>query len=487
MLAAALGCMRASGRYNAAVNKPRVLPQPKTLGMLLLLAVLPASLPSAAQDVTGDIRPAPYQTAWQDLEFGVIIHFSTNTFLNQEWGDGTASPSVFNPTAFNPDQWMEAIRASGAKYVVLVAKHHDGFCLWPTAQTSYSVKSSPWRDGKGDVVGEVARAARKYGLKFGVYLSPWDRHDPRYNDAAAYDRYYNAELSKLAQNYGGLVEFWLDGAGSAGHVYDFRKIVETLRTYQPNTVVFADTGLFEFGDARWVGNEAGVVNYENWNVIDRHGYLRWRPVEADTPLRRNHWFWHPHDENSLKSLDELLATYDQTVGRGAQLMLGVAPDDRGLLPDSDAARLREFGDALRKRAEHNLSLQHAPAAEEQAAALDGDPDTFWSAPAGSHHAVLEVNFDHPVTFDHAVTMEWLNDGQHVQKYDIEIWNEKTQKWSAIASGQAIGHKKIDAFPAVTARRVRLRILSSTSQAHIREFQLYRWQEPNEDRGSEAPQ
>lgn len=476
----ASGRLSAAGRYNAAVTIPRFLLKTKNLGLLLSIAVLSASLPASAQDITGDIRPAPYQTAWQDLEFGVIIHFSTNTFLNQEWGDGTASPSVFNPTAFNPDQWMEAIRAAGAEYVVLVAKHHDGFCLWPTAQTSYSVKSTPWRNGKRDVVGDVARSARKYGLKFGVYLSPWDRHDPRYNDTAAYDRYYNAELSELAQNYGDLVEFWLDGAGSAGHIYDFRKIVETLRTYQPNTVVFADTGLFEFGDARWVGNEAGVVNYENWNVIDRHGYLRWRPVEADTPLRRNHWFWHPDDEASLQSLNELLTLYDQTVGRGAQLMLGIAPDKRGLLPDSDVARLREFGDALRKRAEHNLSLQHAPTSPEQAAALDGDPDTFWSAPSGSHHAVLDVSFDHPVTFDHAVTMEWLNDGQHIQKYAIQIWNEQTRKWTVIASGQAIGHKKNDSFAPVTARRVRLSILSCTSEARIREFQLFRWNELKED-------
>ncbi len=172
----------------------------------------------------------------------MILHFSTNTFLDREWGDGTASPSVFNPAQFDPDQWMQAIRASGAKYVVLVAKHHDGFCLWPTQQTDYSVRSSPWKDGKGDVVGDVARAARKYGLRFGVYLSPWDRHEPKYKDSAAYDAYYNAELEELASSYGDLVEFWLDGAGSAGHVYNFPKIIETLRTYQPNTVVFADTG-----------------------------------------------------------------------------------------------------------------------------------------------------------------------------------------------------------------------------------------------------
>ncbi len=290
-----------------------------------------------------EVKPSPQQVAWQDLEFGVIVHFSTNTFLDREWGDGTASPAVFNPTNFDPDQWMKAIKASGAKYVVLVAKHHDGFCLWPTEQTDYSVKASPWRDGKGDVVGDVARSARKFGLKFGVYLSPWDRHDPRYANPEAYDKYYLSELEELAQRYGDLVEFWLDGAGSAGHVYNFPKIIETLRTYQPNTIVFADTGLFEYGDARWVGTESGRVDYENWNVIDRHGYLRWRPIEADTPLRKLHWFWHPHDEASLKSLGDLTTIYEETVGRGAQLMLGLAPDTQGLLPDSDVAPPQRIG------------------------------------------------------------------------------------------------------------------------------------------------
>ena len=448
------------------------------LGTSLFALMACAVLTSAAQDSAGDIRPAPYQVAWQDLEFGVILHFSTNTFLDREWGDGTASPAVFNPTQFDPDQWMKAIHDSGAKYVVLIAKHHDGFCLWPTQQTNYSVKSSPWKGGNGDVVGDVARAARKYGLKFGVYLSPWDRHEPRYKDSAEYDKYYNAELEELAQNYGDLVEFWLDGAGSAGHIYDFKKIIETLRTYQPNTVVFADTGLFEYGDARWVGNEAGIVDYENWNVIDRHGYRRWRPVEADTPLRNLHWFWHPNDEASLKSLDALLSTYDKTVGRGAQLMLGVAPDNRGLLPDSDVKRLEELGAAVRKRSESNLVLHRDRASVGFEAALDGDPGTFWSAPAGSHNAVVEVDFDKPVNFDHAVTMEWLNDGQHIQKYAIEIWSESDKAWKRIAEGQAIGHKKIDQFPAVTARRVRLNILSSTSEAHIREFQLYDWSHLN---------
>jgi len=421
-----------------------------------------------------DVKPTAQQTAWQDLEFGVILHFSTNTFLDREWGDGTADPTVFNPTSFDPDQWMKAIRDSGAKYVVLVAKHHDGFCLWPTGQTSYSIKSSPFQNGKGDIVGDVARSARKFGLQFGVYLSPWDRHDPRYKDSVAYDDYYQAELSELASNYGDLVEFWLDGAGSAGHVYNFPRIIETLRTYQPNTIVFADTGLFEYGDARWVGNESGLVSYENWNVIDRHGYLRWRPVEADTPLRKEHWFWHPNDEASVKSLNELLTTYDQTVGHGAQLMLGLAPDRRGLLPDSDVARLEEFGKALQARYSHNLALGHTTTTTEVAAALDGNHDTVWSAPAGSHHAMLEVSFPTPVTFNRAVTMEWLNDGQRIQKYSIDIWTGNA--WKTVTTAQAIGHKKIDIFPTVTAGKVRLNILSSTDAAQIREFQIYNIEE-----------
>lgn len=417
-----------------------------------------------------EMKPSPQQTEWQDLELGAIIHFGPNTFMDREWGDGTADPKVFNPTEFDPEQWMQALQAAGIKYVVFVAKHHDGFCLWPTAQTDYSVKSSLWENGKGDVVGRVERAARKYGMKFGVYLSPWDRHEPRYNNSAEYDKYYTAELDELAQNYGQLEEFWLDGAGSGGHVYNFPRIVEELRMLQPNTLVFADTALFEYGDVRWVGNEEGIISYENWNVIDRHGYLRWRPVEADTPLRKNHWFWHPNDESSLKSVSDLLSTYEQTVGHGGQLMLGIAPDRRGLLPETDVQRLKEFGAAVRTIYGNNLVAKHGGATSDQDKALDGNLDTFWSAPAGSHQAVLSVNFDKPITFNCALMMEWLNDGQHVQKYSIEIL--KDGKRVEVSRGQAIGHKKIDRFPAVTASQVRLNILSSTSEAHIREFQLF---------------
>lgn len=237
---------------------------------------------SLAQNFT-DVKPSPQQVAWQDLEIGAIIHFGPNTFMDREWGDGTADPSVFNPTSVDPEQWMQAAKAAGIKYVVFVAKHHDGFCLWPTAKTQYSIKSSPWKAGQGDLVHDVAAAARKYGLKFGIYLSPWDRHEPSYKDSAAYDGYYLAQLNELVANYGELVEFWLDGAGSAGHVYDFDRYVDNLRVYQPNTLVFADAALLKYGDIRWVGNEDGSAPEENWDVLDLRGYLRYRPAEADTP------------------------------------------------------------------------------------------------------------------------------------------------------------------------------------------------------------
>ena len=445
------------------------LSAPKTI---LGLCIFTAIRLMAAQSFP-DLKPSPQQVEWQDLEMGAIVHFGPNTFMDREWGDGTADPKTFNPTQFDPEQWMRALQAAGIRYVIFVAKHHDGFCLWPSGQTDYSVKSSPWENGNGNVVKRVELAARKYGLKFGVYLSPWDRHEPRYSNSAEYDKYYSTQLDELAQGYGELEEFWLDGAGSGGHVYNFPRIIEELRTYQPNTLVFADVGLFEYGDIRWVGNEIGVIPYENWNVIDRHGYLRWRPVEADTPLRKNHWFWHPDDEASLKSTGELVSLYEQSVGRGGQLVLGIAPDRRGLLPDADVQRLRDFGDALHRRFGTNLVSSHIRTAPELERALDSDPDTFWTAPAGANRGTIEITFAKPIVFDRALTMEWLSEGQHIEDYAVEVYRQG--KWVVVAQGRAIGHKKIDAFPPSTASRVRLNIIAASGKFAIREFQLYNTQ------------
>lgn len=445
----------------------------KRIARTVLAAAMALAIfsPAAAQSAA-DLKPSPQQVHWQDLEFGVIVHFGTNTFLDREWGDGTADPKVFNPDHVDAAQWARASRAAGARYMVMVAKHHDGFALFPTAQSDYSVKSSPWLGGKGDLVRLASDAARAQGLEFGVYLSPWDRHEPRYKQPQAYDEYYRAQVEELAQHYGPLVEWWLDGAGSAGHVYDFARYIETLRTYQPNAMVFADTGLFEYGDLRWVGQEDGYIRGENWNVIDRHGYLRWRPVEVDTPLHDLHWFWHPNDEATLKSVAKLVDIWENSVGRGGQLMLGIAPDRHGQLPAADVARLEAFGEALRERYGDaaNLARHHVRTDENTEAALDGDKATFWTAPAGSRHATLEVDFGRPLTFDRTLSMEWLDDGQHVRKYAIEVFENGA--WRAVAGAEAIGHMKIDVFPRVTAQRIRLNILSSVGQASIREFQVF---------------
>ncbi|XQA79415.1 alpha-L-fucosidase [Xanthomonas sacchari] len=228
--------------------------------------------------------------------------------------------------------------------------------------------------------------------------------------------------------------------------------------------------MFEYGDVRWVGNEAGVIEGENWNAIDRHGDLRWRPVEVDTPLHKLQWFWHPNSDQTLKSVDELVQIWEDSVGRGGQLVLGIAPDKRGLLPEADVKRLEEMGQALQARygADRNLVRGRLKSDDSIAAAVDGDRDTFRSAPDGSHHATLELQFKQPVTFDTALSMEWLNDGQLVQKYAVEVFRDGA--WVKVA--QAIGHMKIDHFPTVTASCVRLNILSSVDAAHIREFQLF---------------
>jgi alpha-L-fucosidase len=437
------------------------------LGLLLLCP--PLTFPQNFSDV----RPSPQQSEWQDLEVGVLIHFGLNTFTNQEWGDGTVDPKVFNPSQLDPEQWALAAQAAGAKYLILVAKHHDGFCLFPSRRTKYGVESSPWKNGKGDLVKEVAEACRKHGLKFGVYLSPWDRHELTYKINVAYDRFYDTQLEELVTRYGEIEELWLDGAGSEGHIYNFEKYLRTLRTYQPNTLIFADVGFLAWGDIRWVGNEDGVAREDNWNVVDRLGYLRWRPAECDTPLREEHWFWHPHDEKSLKSLSKLLDIYHQSVGRGAQLVLGLAPDDRGLLPDSDVARLRDFGETIQRLYSNNLARKgtfSASAGDDAGRAFDGDPDTFWSAPADTHSATLEVSFPKPISFDRTVIMEWLNAGQRIQKYDLQAWDGK--EWRTLLAGTTIGHKKIDIFPKTTATRVRLRILMASDSPHIREFQIF---------------
>ncbi len=449
-----------------------------------LLSALCFLLPALGQSFSqnfAEIKPTPQQAEWQDLEMGVIIHFGLNTFTDKEVGNGTVDPSIFNPQHLDPEQWVLAAKAAGAKYVIMVAKHHDGFCLFPSQWTRYSVESSPWKNGKGDLVKEVSEVCRKHGMKLGIYLSPYDAHEPSYKYREPYDFHYNAQVDELASRYGEIMQLWLDGAYSEGHLYNFEQYAETLRTYQPNAVIFgdfSDAGMMPWGDTRWVGNEEGVAPEENWNVVDRHGYVRWRPAECDTPLHEANWFWHPNDEKSLKSLSKLVEIYHQSVGRGCQLVLGLAPDDRGLLPESDVAQLREFGETIHKLYANNLAGKGVFRAEpggDPRLAFDDDPDTFWSAPANSRKGLLEVSFPQPISLDRTVVMEWLNVGQRIQKYDIQAWDGKS--WQTLHAGTSIGHKKIDIFPRTTATRVRLRILMAADSPNIREFQIYDGSEP----------
>lgn len=399
-----------------------------------------------------DVRPSPQQIAWQQLEIGVLVHFGTNTFLDREWGDGTASPEVFNPASLDAGQWVKAAKAAGAAYLIMVAKHHDGFCLWPSRQTKYNVAASPY---KKDVLREVSDACENHGLKFGVYLSPWDRHEPRYQDNKAYDDFYARQITELASRYGPITEFWLDGAGSEGHVYDFRRYIRQLRTYQPNALIFAALDLLPYADIRWAGNEAGHAPEENWNVIDGYEVLRWRPAEADTPLRKGHWFWHPNSESRLKTLDELIETYHKTVGRGAQLVLGLAPDDRGLLPDVDVKRLGEFGAWLRR-------TYGKPVNGRVGAAADGNPETY------GEPAIL--NLPPGSRIDRAVTREYLADGQRVRRYRIDV--RQGSEWKTVARGSTIGNKKIDLFEPVAADAVAVVVEAQLAAARIAEFNVY---------------
>jgi alpha-L-fucosidase len=372
------------------------------------------------------LSPSAGQLAWQRQELGVFFHFGPNSFAGLEWSDGTLSPESFNPVDLDARQWVAAAVEAGAKYVILTAKHHDGFCLWPTATTDYSVASSPWRGGKGDVVAEVAVAAEEFGVDLGLYLSPWDRNAACYSDPAAYDAFYQAQLRELCTRYGRLSELWFDGAGSQGRSYDWHGIGAVIAETQPQAMIF------NMGDPtiRWVGNEDGlaadpveyVVNetdFSQYTVettkLDQALYL---PPECDVSIRRG-WFWADHDQP--KSLDHLLAIYYRSIGMGANLLLNLPPDNRGLLPEEDIARLREWRSELDRR--------FASPIEAQISKIESTQDSVtWQA-----------DFAHRVRLDHVVLSEDFSDGQRVRSHSVHADDQQ------IAAGQTIGNKRIHLF------------------------------------------
>ncbi|WP_423803037.1 alpha-L-fucosidase [Paenibacillus pseudetheri] len=404
------------------------------------------------------VVPSAQQLQWQDFEMGMFCHFGINTFCNQEWGEGLDSPALFNPTSLDTGQWVRTAKEAGFRYFVLTAKHHDGFCLWPTKTTDYSVKSSPWKDGQGDVVKECAEACREAGLGFGIYLSPWDRHEPCYADPGAYNDFYIAQLTELLTNYGPLVELWFDGAGSEGREYDWRRIVDIVKEYQPGAMMFnmgAPT-------IRWVGNEDGTAPYPCWNEAESarasmftQEMLQWLPdtpnwvpAECDVPIRKKHWFWHPNDESSLKSLEHLMDVYERSVGHGCTLLLNVAPDNRGLFPDSDVDRVQEFGAEIRRRFSYPLAQT----------AGEGD--------------CLLLKLPGEQTVHYAVIMEDIAHGERILAYVLEAWSENKEQWTEVVRGSAIGHKKIDRLEGIDASQIRLRCLESVYRPIIRSFSVY---------------
>lgn len=446
--------------------------------------------------------PSPRQLAWQGMEFYGFVHFTVNTFTDREWGYGDESPAVFNPTALDARQWARTAKEAGMAGLVLTAKHHDGFCLWPSKWTEHSVKHAPWKDGKGDVVREMREACDEFGLKMGLYLSPWDRNHAGYG-TPAYVSYYQHQLEELLTGYGELFEVWFDGAnGGDGYYggarehrtidrrtyYQFPTLWEMVRTHQPNAVMFSDAG----PDIRWVGNEAGYAGVTCWGKIDPEGIFVgevddlsrlgrgdadgsvWRPAEVDVSLPAG-WFYHPHEEP--KSVERLLDTYLASVGRGCNLHLNLPPDRRGLIPERDVARLREFRAALDAIFTRDVAAgQPAEATSTRGPACaarcvtDGNPETYWAAEDDVRAAEIEVALAEPGQV-HAIRIEeHIALGQRIEAFAVDV--RHGNQWLEMAVGTTIGARRILRLPPFWGDRVRVRILAAQACPVLQRIAVY---------------
>jgi len=429
------------------------------------------------------VKPTPQQLAWQEAELTMFLHFGVNTFTDREWGEGTEDPAIFNPVDLDTRQWVQVAKDAGFRYMLLTAKHHDGFCLFPSKYTEHSVKNSPWKDGKGDVVGELADSCREAGLKLGLYLSPWDRHEPSYGNSPVYNEHFRNQLTELLTNYGDVAEVWFDGACGEGpngkkQEYDWPSYYKLIRKLQPDAVI-AISG----PDIRWVGNEDGFARETEWSVQDASPSMHpgvegkvWYPAECDVSIRPG-WFWHKSQDEQVKPLEHLLDIYYKSVGRNSVLLLNVPPNDSGLFADSDVQRLKEFRSVLDqtfavdfadgKTATADSAGDNCPASN----AIDGQLDTCWKPAGDGITGTLEVDLGESVTFNVSMVKEYIPLGQRVEEYSIEAWDG--QAWKPIAKGTTIGHKKLDCLPDITAGKVRLTIHQSQGPPLIRKFGLYR--------------
>jgi alpha-L-fucosidase len=439
------------------------------------------------------------------MEFYGFLHFNMNTFTDKEWGYGDESEALFNPTAFNADQIVRTAAEGGMKGLILTCKHHDGFCLWPSRFTEHSVKNSPWQAGRGDVVKAISDACRAHGLKFGVYLSPWDRNRKDYG-SPAYIEYYRNQLRELLTGYGPLFEIWFDGAnGGEGYYggarekrtidrrtyYDWPTTWELARQLQPDACLFSDSG----PDVRWVGNEKGLAADTCWSTLNREDFApgqaderrlgrgdrpgtHWVPAECDVSIRPR-WFYHTNDDANVTSPQQLFELYCGSVGRGASLLLNLAPDRRGQIPEKDVRTLRAFRRLLNVTFGCDLAQKAIPVASNVRGhdgrfgahnVLDGKRDTYWATDDGVTNADLVLNFARPVAFGIVRLREYLLLGQRVTAFALDEWQEGT--WAEFASGTSIGNCRLVRAKPITTTRVRLRILNSEVCPAISELSLF---------------
>jgi len=423
--------------------------------------------------------PTPQQLAWQRDELTMFIHFGVNGFTDREWGDGKEAEQLFDPTALDARQWTRAAKDAGFKLVILTAKHHDGFCLWPSKFTEHSIKNSPYQGGRGDVVREFVDACRAEGLKIGLYLSPWDRNSQVYG-TDAYNDYFVNQLTELLSNYGKVDEVWFDGACGEGpngkrQVYDWKRYYATIRRLAPQALI-AISG----PDIRWVGNENGLARVGESSVRpdgtgpDGQPKFRWYPAECDVSIRPG-WFYHAKEDEKVKSLAKLMEIYFASVGRNSVLLINVPPDRRGLFADVDVARLREFGAALRQlqqgRIAGQLSAVDAGGSTAPAAAAgDGNLDTFWAADNRARSATLMLDFGRPQTFNVLNVQEPIALGERVRRYHLDV--EQNGQWQKVAEGTVIGHRNLHSLPPTTAQRVRLVIDEAQASPCIAELSAH---------------
>lgn len=435
--------------------------------------------------------PEPKQVEWQQMETYAFIHFGLNTFNDREWGYGDTDPKTFNPTNLDCEQWAQTLVKAGMKGVILTAKHHDGFCLWPFEGTDYSVKNSPWKNGKGNVVKELSEACKKYGLKFAVYLSPWDRHQANYG-TPEYLPYFYAQLHDLLTNYGPVFEVWFDGAnggdgwyGGAKDIrtidrknyYNYPRIYEMLDSIQPQAIIFSDGG----PGCRWVGNEKGFAGATNWSFLRegevhpgyeksyelQYGHAdgnQWVPAECDVSIRPG-WFYHPEEDDRVKSPDQLVDLYYRSVGHNATLLLNFPIDRRGLIHPVDSANAVRFHEMIQQQLKTNLVAGMTPKVSNErggdfvaSALTDDNFDTYWATEDGVTTADIEFSFDTPTRMNRMMLQEYIPLGQRVKAFVVEYLDKDT--WLPVKLNEettTIGYKRLLRFETVETKGIRIRI------------------------------